>query len=126
RAPVEHLELETVIKVSQAVLGEIVLEKLIDTLLRTALEHGGAARGLIILPRGDELSVAAEASTVGDTVTVRLRDGPVAGSELPESVVQYAARTRESVILDDASVSGPFSGDAYIRERHARSVCCLP
>jgi len=29
------------------------------------------------------------------------------------------------VILDDASV-GPFSGDAYIRERHARSVFCLP
>src|SRR5712671_2030371 len=109
----EHLDLATVLKVSQAVSGEIVLEKVIDTLLRTAIEHAGAARGLLVLSRGDELSVAAEASTVGDTVTVRLRDGPVAGSELPESVVQYAARTRESVMLDDASV-GPFSDDAYI------------
>ena len=55
-APVEHLDLATVIKVSEAVSGEIVLEKLIDTLMRTAIEHAGAERGLLILPRGDELS----------------------------------------------------------------------
>jgi hypothetical protein len=68
RAPVEHLDLATVIKVSQAVSGEIVLEKLIDTLMRTAIEHAGAERGLLILPRGDELRIEAEATTSGDTV----------------------------------------------------------
>ena len=51
-APVEQLDLATVLKVSEAVSGEIVLEKLIDTLLRTAIEHAGAERGLLILPRG--------------------------------------------------------------------------
>ena len=50
-ARVEHLDLATVIKVSQAVSGEMVLEKLIDTLMRTAIEHAGAERGLLILPR---------------------------------------------------------------------------
>ena len=34
------------IKVSQAVSGEIVLEKLLDTLMRTAIEQAGAERGL--------------------------------------------------------------------------------
>ena len=124
--PIEHLDLATVLEVSQAVSGEIVLEKLIDTLLRTAIEHAGAARGLLILSRGDELSIAAEANTVGDAVTVRLREGPVASSELPESVAHYAARTQESVILDDASAPSPFSADEYIRRAHARSVLCLP
>ena len=52
---VEHLDLATVIKVSEAVSGEIVLEKLIDTLMRTAIEHAGAERGLLILPRGDDV-----------------------------------------------------------------------
>ena len=47
--PVEHLDLATVIKVSQAVSGEMVLEKLIDTLMRTAIEQAGAERGLLIL-----------------------------------------------------------------------------
>src|SRR5947209_650284 len=51
-APIEHLDLATVLKISQAVSGEIVLENLIDTLLRTAIENAGAERGLLILTRG--------------------------------------------------------------------------
>lgn len=47
-APVELLDLATVIKVSQAISGDTVLEKLIDTLMRTAIEHAGAERGLLI------------------------------------------------------------------------------
>jgi hypothetical protein len=48
-APAERLDLATAIKVSQAVSGEIVLESLIDTLMRTAM-----ARVLpeSLIPRG--------------------------------------------------------------------------
>src|SRR5262249_8652897 len=103
RTSVEHLDLSTVLEVSQAVSGEIVLAKLVETLLRTAIEHAGAERGLLILPRGDELSIQAEANTSGSSVTVSLRDTLVSAAELPESVVWYAARTHENVILDDAA-----------------------
>src|SRR5262249_32839822 len=58
-APIEHLDLATVIKVSQAVSGEMVLEKLIDTLMRTAIAQAGAERGLLILPCGREQQIAA-------------------------------------------------------------------
>ena len=61
-ALIEDLDLATVLKISQAVSGEIVLEKLIDTLLRTAIEHAGAERGLLIVPRGTELRIQAEAT----------------------------------------------------------------
>jgi PAS domain S-box-containing protein len=125
-APIEHLDLATVLKISQAVSGEIVLENLIDTLLRTAIEHAGAERGLLILPRGAELRIQAEATTGGSTVTLDLRDAPISSAELPEAVIQYAARTQESVMLDDASARGSFSDDEYIRRVHARSVLCLP
>src|SRR5262249_8211703 len=77
-APVENLDLATVIKVSQAVSGEIVLENLIDTLMRAAIEQAGAERGLLILTRGDEQRTEAEATTCGDTVIVRLREVSVA------------------------------------------------
>ncbi|HTD54893.1 MAG TPA: AAA family ATPase, partial [Silvibacterium sp.] len=124
-APVEHLDLATVIKVSQAVSGEIVLDKLIDTLMRTAIEHAGAERGLLLLPQGGGFRVEAEASTSAGAVTVRLRES-AAASGISEAVVQYAARTQEPVILDDASAGGPFSGDEYIRGQRARSILCLP
>ena len=124
--PIEHLDLATVLKISHAVSGEIVLENLVDALLRTAIEHAGAERGLLILPRGAELRIQAEATTGGSSVAVALRDAPISSAELPESVVQYAARTQESVILDDASTRGSFSNDEYIRRAHARSILCLP
>jgi PAS domain S-box-containing protein len=125
-APVEHLDLATVIKVSQAVSGEIVLEKLLDTLMRTAMAQAGAERVLLILARGAAQRIAAEATTSGDTVTVHLRDEAVAETVLPESVLHYVLRTRESVILDDAAAQSPFAADPYIRQRQARSVLCLP
>jgi PAS domain S-box-containing protein len=125
-ASVEHLDLATVIKVSQAVSGEIVLEKLIDTLMRTAIEHAGAERGLLILPRGVEQRIAAEATTSGDSVIVRLPEATRAEAAVPESIVHYVVRTQESVILDDASAQNPFCTDSYIRQHHARSILCLP
>ena len=125
-APTELLDLGTVIKVSQAVSGEMVLERLIDSLMRAAIEHAGAERGLLILPRGDQLLIEAEAITGGKDVTVQQRDASVDAAVLPESIVHYVVRTRESVILDDASAENPFSTDTYIRQRHARSMLCLP
>jgi PAS domain S-box-containing protein len=125
-APVEHLDLATVIKVSQAVSGEIVLEKLLDTLMRTAMAQAGAERALLILSQGAGERIAAEATTDGDTVSVQLRDAAVAATALPESVLHYVLRSRESVILDNASAENSFAADPYIRQHRARSVLGLP
>jgi PAS domain S-box-containing protein len=124
--PVEHLDLATVIKVSEAVSGEIVLERLIDTLMRTAIEHAGAERGLLILPRGEEYRVEAEVTAGADQVNVRLVSAGVTAADLPETVFRYVLRTRESVVLQDASGHSEFSADDYVRQHHARSVLCMP
>jgi PAS domain S-box-containing protein len=125
-APVGQLDVETVVKASQAVSGEIVLENLIKTLMVMAVEHAGAERGLLVLPRGDQLWVEAEATTGPKTVEVNLRQALVAPSELPDSVLQYVIRTHEPVILDDASREKLFSADKYVSSKHVRSVLCLP
>ena len=126
-APVEQLDLATVVKVSQAVSGEIVLEKLIDTLMRTAIEHAGAERGLLDSSRWRcSCGSRRKPTTSGDTVVVHLRDEPVAAAALPESVLHYVLRTRESVILDDAAAQTLVCADPYIRQRQARSILCLP
>ena len=41
-------------------------------------------------------------------------------------MLNYVQRTRESVILDDATAHSPFAEDPHIRQRQARSVLCLP
>jgi PAS domain S-box-containing protein len=115
-----------VIKVSQAVSGEMVLEKLIDKLMRAALQHAGAERGLLIVPRGDELLIQAEATASGEDVAVHLLDGFCGTAALPESLVRYGTRTHETVILDDGSSHHAFSADPYILQSRVRSVLSLP
>jgi PAS domain S-box-containing protein len=125
-APVEHLDLATMIDVSQALSGEMVLEKVIDKLMRAALEHAGAERGLLIIPRGDELQIHVEAIAVGEDVILHPRDGSCSTAALPESLVRYGTRTQETVILDDASSQHAFSADPYILQSPVRSILCLP
>ena len=125
-ARTELLDLATVMKVSQAVSGEMVLEPLIDSLMRAAIEHAGAERGLLIRPQGDQLLIEAEAATGGDAVTVHQRDASANAAVLPESVVRYVMRTRHDVILDDATAENPFSADPYILHYRVRSILCLP
>src|SRR6185503_16970767 len=116
-APVEHLDLATVLKVSQAVSGEIALEKLVETLLRTAVEHAGAQRGLLILPQGDQLQVKAEATTGRDSVAVRTLEAPISSGAVSESVLRYVVRTQEQITIDDAPVPNSSSTYEYLREK---------
>src|SRR6202035_4857735 len=113
-------------KAAQAVSGEIVLGDLIKVLLRIAVEHAGAERGLLILFAGDEPRIAAEATTGRGQVELTPRQTGVSPTELPESVLHYVARKRESVILEDASAQNQFSADEYLHQKHVRSLLCVP
>src|ERR1700722_5060046 len=88
-----------------------------------AVEHAGAERGLLILPRGDQLWVQA---TGRKAVEVNLRQTLVAPTELPLSILQYVVRTQQPVISNDASREELFSADEYVASMHVRSVLCLP
>jgi predicted ATPase/signal transduction histidine kinase/GAF domain-containing protein len=122
-ATVEQLDVGTVVKASQAVSSEIELGTLIETLMRVSLEHAGAERGLLILFTGDEPRIAAEAATGRGFIEVTLRNSAVTPTELIESALRTALRTRESVILDDASARNP---DGNPHRKYTRSVLCLP
>ena len=43
-------------------------------MLRTAIEYAGADRGLLVLPRGSEFVIQAEAKTCGESISVSLRE----------------------------------------------------
>jgi PAS domain S-box-containing protein len=120
----EQLDLDTVVKMSQTLSGEIVLDKLIRTLMRIAIEHAGADRGLLLLERTGEQRIEAEATTDPDKAVRLLRTRPTP-VELPLSVLQHVIGAQESVILDDACADNPFSGDEYIRKQRPRSLLCL-
>ncbi|HTI01741.1 MAG TPA: AAA family ATPase [Acidisoma sp.] len=124
--PIAQFDIGAAVKASQAVSGEIVLDRLIETLMTIALEHAGAERGLLILLRGDKLQIESEARSAHKTIEVALRRVEVTAAELPESLLHTVIRTRQSVILDDAAAQNPFAADAYFSRTRVRSLLCLP
>jgi PAS domain S-box-containing protein len=90
------------------------------------VEHAGAERGLLVLLRGDEPQIEAEATTGHGRAEVTVRQDAITSMDLPQSVLQYVIRTRERVVLDDASVTNLYAEDEYVRAKRARSVLCLP
>jgi PAS domain S-box-containing protein len=121
-----QLDVETVVKASQALSSEMVLPELIEKLLRMAVESAGAERGLLILIRSGEPGIEAEAVTGPGGIEVTVRQTIVAPSDLPQSVLRYVVRTQEQVLLDDASANPVYSKDEYVRHKRSRSVLCLP
>ena len=116
--------LASALKASQALSSEIESPKLIERLMRIAMENAGADRGLLILPH--ETGYRIEAEALGDDKGVPLRSHGSVDPAFPETIIRYATRTQESVILDDAAIPNMFSGDPHLSLRHPRSVLCLP
>jgi len=127
QSPLEHWDLATVLKVMQAISRETDLESLVATVMRLAIEHAGAERGLLIFPKADGYRVAAEAKVHGNGATVVLRQSPLSAEDLPESIFNYVVRTSETVVLDDrSSMADLFGNDDYRRRHDTRSALCMP
>ncbi|PTL84005.1 trifunctional serine/threonine-protein kinase/ATP-binding protein/sensor histidine kinase [Vitiosangium sp. GDMCC 1.1324] len=114
----------TVVKAQQAVSGEIVLDRLVTTLMQAAIENAGAQRGALLLPNGDTLSVAATFDTSSGGSSVPKGEEEV--HELPWTILAFVRRTREHVLIGDASKPHRFPTDPYLSRSGARSVLCLP
>ncbi|QRN97008.1 AAA family ATPase [Archangium violaceum] len=123
----EQLDLLSVTKASQSISGEIVLDKLVRTLLTIVLEQGGAQRGCLILYREGGLSIEAEASLeVGGVATKLLEAQPLSSSLVPVSIANYAWRTKERVVLEGIADGAKYASDPYIVHVKPRSLLCLP
>jgi histidine kinase len=116
----------SVIKACQALSGELALDKLLVRLMDILVEHAGAERGALVWKRGDTPTVAAELGAPGGT---RLSPHPAPLVESPllsPAIATHVMRTRQTVLLADASSEGAFTGDVYVTLRRPRAVLCAP
>jgi PAS domain S-box-containing protein len=122
----DGIDLVTVIKASQAVSSEILIDELINIFMKVLMEDVGAQKGVLIFRLGD--SWAVEAYSFLDQKIVLSRPGlPVEDfKDLSMKIVEYVARTGENVVLYDASREGQFTEDPYIRTNSPRSILCVP
>jgi C4-dicarboxylate-specific signal transduction histidine kinase len=117
----------TVARITQALSQEIVLENLVRTLLRMALEVCGAQRGTLITRQPDNtLRTEACARTGPLGLSVQMSGLPPAADELPLSLLDTVIRTREAIhgSFDEARVS--HADDPYLQQAQSHALCCLP
>ncbi|MCP4115580.1 MAG: AAA family ATPase [Desulfobacteraceae bacterium] len=111
------LDLSAVFKATQAISGEILLEKLVEKLLKIVLESAGAQRAVLLVKSGTQLKIEARAGE---------RPKHTGGRELPWSMVRYTGQTKKEVLLNNAARDHEFINDPYIVQNNPLSVLCLP
>ncbi|MCC5610687.1 AAA family ATPase [Nostoc sp. CHAB 5834] len=126
------LELTTVIKASQALAHEIILDKLLQKLMKIVIENAGAQKGYLILDKESKWVIEAEGSVDSDQVTI-LQSIPVDSVDavhqvplLSTAIVNYVARTQKNVVLNNAIHEQEFTYDPYIIATQPKSILCTP
>jgi predicted ATPase/class 3 adenylate cyclase/tRNA A-37 threonylcarbamoyl transferase component Bud32 len=121
-----NLDMETVLKASSAISGEIVLSRLLRKMMQIISESAGAQTGYLIMERKGERCIEAEIKTENDSIKVLQSLRVHQSGLLAESVLNYVYLTKETVILDDALKSQLFSNDEFIQRRECKSILCFP
>jgi len=120
------LDLETVIKSSQALVKEVQLKQLISTLIKVTVENAGASQGFLILEKQENLYIEARESVDNKNLKLNLPQLVSDNEILPLSIVNYVARTKENIVLENACNSAKFNRDRYILKYKPKSILCLP
>ncbi|MEG4816926.1 AAA family ATPase [Microcoleus sp. K5-D4] len=120
------LDLSTVNKASLALAEEIVLDKLLDKLLKIVMENAGATTGCLLLEKDGKLVIQAT-GVVDRDVVVSYSELPVENSEnLPLTIINYVGIAKENVVLNEAAVSQRFINDPYILKTKPKSILSMP
>ena len=127
----ESLDLATVMKANQAISTEIMLDKLLASLMKIMIENAGAQTGHLILEREGKWLIEASgnvgSSAAGsDAYTTSVLQSIEIENHLPISIINYVARTKETVVKNDAANQGEFTLDSYIRTHQTKSILCSP
>lgn len=124
------IDLEAVIRASQAISGEIERKKLLKILMNIIIENSGSTRGCILLNNKSSWNLSS-CELINGEVTVFIDDKIIwldhidTKTLLPVSVIAYVARTREPLILGSAEGSR-FMTDEYVRVKKPASLMCFP
>ncbi|ACS78196.1 AAA family ATPase [Maridesulfovibrio salexigens] len=119
------LDISAVLKASQAISGEIVLNRLLDKLMRIVIENAGAQKATLLLNNKNRLELTSHAFVSEHGITTKTNPDP--DQELYcKSIVNYVLRSKDNIVLRDAGTQGPFSIDSYIIRNKPKSILAMP
>lgn len=123
----DYLDLMTVIKNSQAMLGEVDTDKLISKLINSVMENTGADCCMLLLKQNGEYIVEASARFVNGELESSISLGAeICNVALPRTVINYVAAKQETIHFDNVPQTEPWINDPYIASARPKSILCAP
>jgi predicted ATPase/signal transduction histidine kinase len=126
----DSLDLAAFIKASQALSGEIELERLLSTLMKIVIENAGASKCALILREDDNLGLTVRAVCSSSTLEYTYTDFPSISLEssydIPITLINYVKRTQEILVIDDAKAVSFLASDSYIICEEPKSLLSIP
>ena len=120
------LDIDTLMKASQALSKEIHLERLVQRMLQILIENAGADKGVLFLEQNNQLFLQGEIYADGDEKI--LQNIPLSETKniASSNVINYVNNSKTNLRIDDASQDTRFSETAYIQNSAVKSLACLP
>ena len=125
------IDIQSVLKASQTLSAEIELDKLLENMMKILFQNSGAETGKLILVekvRNNhevKMTIEAEGDANKNQISV-MQHKTLEQVKLPHTILNYVARAKREVVLDDASQTGIYTNDPYIKENRTKSVMCYP
>ncbi|MFT5792414.1 MAG: PAS domain S-box-containing protein [Saprospiraceae bacterium] len=121
------LDLGAVIKATQVLSGEIILNNLLERLMVVALENAGAHSASLLLLKGQKLVLEISSQYADGVASHNQQQRDYRhGNVLPVSVIDYVSRTEQDLVLNDALNEDIFTQDSYILRQKPMSILCIP
>ncbi|MHC5726289.1 MAG: GAF domain-containing protein, partial [Nostoc sp.] len=119
------LDLAAILKASQAISGEIELEKLLASLLSILIENVGANKCVLML-MGDDRLLIKGSITEGSEPVVLQRLLVEDSQDIPLKLIYKVKHDRQTAVLLDATVDLTLANDPYIMRQQPKSILCSP
>ncbi|WP_193199539.1 ATP-binding sensor histidine kinase [Nostoc sp. MG11] len=122
----DSLDLAAFIKASQALSGEIELERLLSTLMKVVMENAGASKCALIVSKGNNLDLTITVISSNSTHTEFPSISLESSDDVPITLINYVKRTREIFVIDDAMAVASLATDSYIIRESPKSLLSIP
>lgn len=122
----EQIDLQTIVKATQAISSEIDFDNLLKIVMKILLENSGADKGVILTVDSEQSENKFYSELECFIVNNEYNFKNSKSIELPSSIVNSVHRTKQLVLLDNAYAYGNFSYDPYVQKYHSKSILCYP
>lgn len=119
-----NLDVDVVLKASQTISQEIQVENILQKMVHIILENIGANRGFIILNKEDCQFIVA--SVDNEKIELLSNKNIKDEENISKSIINYVSKTKQIVIVGDASINEKYENDAYIQRNRPKSILAIP